>query len=527
MAYLYKMIKQRKRVVWVSISMLTLAVISFFVLKSILVHKIENYLANSLPETVKVDYQDIVLNLLKGDLQIDHLSVLNKGEVTNDFIVTVEVQKLLINNVSYLNYFLSDKISVGGIELVSPSIVYYHYKAIPSKKYNTLNIEKIKKGLEFKQLCVKNGNFKMVDKETDSTMVSVTKFDFEIDDVETAQSTLKEKVPFLYDDYQLSLNDLTCAVGEYETLNVSHSVLSKENSVFTKIKLYTKYSKERFSRIIKTERDHFDLICDSVRLSGFYFRFITDSTLCINSSLMSVMTPKLNVYRDKLVANDLTVKKLYSEMLRDLPFSLNVNQVNIVDGQISYTEKVKWENKGGTLDFSKFNASIENLSNTYKSPIKTKIKVKSNFMGNTPIDVDWNFDVNNTDDAFTFNARLGKLKAEQLNKFLEPNLRSKLEGEINHTRLAIQGNAKRSNIDLQIKYDDLNVVVLRKDGTEKNKLLSKIVNLVVDKDSGKRSNQKKETKIKSIERDKTKSVFNFIWKNTKGALLKVLTSKSP
>ena len=218
------------------------------------------------------------------------------------------------------------------------------------------------------------------------------------------------------------------------------------------------------------------------------------------------------------MVDDLKTKPLYSKMLRDLPFELTVDSLKITDGKIKYEERQNAENMGGSINFENLNAEMANVSNTYKSPTKTEIEIKSNFMGKTPITVNWSFDVQNMEDQFQFRAEVGQLVAERLNSFTEPNLKVMLEGNTNFT---IDGNNTSSTIDMKINYSDFKVTLLQKDGKDKNKFLSTIANIFISKNSEKKDEFYKEGKANAT-RNKSKSVFNFLWINVKEALIKIL-----
>src|SRR5690606_22311625 len=107
--------------------------------------------------------------------------------------------------------------------------------------------------------------------------------------------------------------------------------------------------------------------------------------------------------------------------------------------------------------------------------------------------------------------------------FMEPNLNVQLNGEVNKTYFTINGNDHTSLIDLKLQYDHFNIAILKQNGKEKNKFLSAVVNLFVSKDSNNKSNEFRHGNAKDVERDKTKSVFNYLWINIKAGLLNAMT----
>ena len=114
---------------------------------------------------------------------------------------------------------------------------------------------------------------------------------------------------------------------------------------------------------------------------------------------------------------------------------------------------------------------------------------------------------------------IGELQAERLNAFTEPNLKVRLNGKTDKIYYTIDGNRNSSTVDLKVKYEDFEVIVLNKKGNKKNWVLSTVANLFVSEGSEDKNDDFREGTVE-VERNKTKSVFNFIWLNLSKGLLK-------
>jgi hypothetical protein len=213
---------------------------------------------------------------------------------------------------------------------------------------------------------------------------------------------------------------------------------------------------------------------------------------------------------------------MYSEMLRNLKFKLLIDSMELNHGQLLYTERVKPDNKPGEISISDLNISLKNVGNV-KQEEETKIIANAKFMDHAPFKVDWNFKVGSLNDQFLFKAEINNLRAQDLNRFTEPNLNKRLEGKLERTYFTIDGNTNTSNVDLKVQYDQFDIVALKKNKKEKNKVLSKAINIFVSKDSKKSQDGFKSGSKTGIERNKTKSIFNFILHNLEMGLLKAMT----
>ena len=310
----------------------------------------------------------------------------------------------------------------------------------------------------------------------DSTKVYATGLTIEVEGIKVDNQTVIRKIPFDYKHFEATSDTIFVKVGPYENLTVEDLLVENNKALFKQVKLITKYSKKELSRIISKERDHYDLSLQSLSIEDFDFGFNAEGFFA-KSKKVTLESPALEIYRDKLVADDLKEKPLYSKMLRELPFALTVDSLKITDAKIKYEERQKAENMGGSINFENLDAAIANVSNTYKSPTKTNLKIKANFMGETPFTADWSFDVQNEHDQFIFKANAGPLVADKMNSFTEPNLKVRLEGRTNRTYFTIDGNSENSKTDMKLNYSNFEVIVLQKDGKTKNKVLSAIANI--------------------------------------------------
>src|SRR5690606_3161854 len=94
--------------------------------------------------------------------------------------------------------------------------------------------------------------------------------------------------------------------------------------------------------------------------NDFYFK----------SNQINLNQVNANIYRSKIPPDDTTIKKLYSQTLRELPFTLEVQQLNLNNSTLIYEEETATSNKAGKLTFTNFNAQIKNINSGYK---KTKL----------------------------------------------------------------------------------------------------------------------------------------------------------
>ncbi len=505
------------------LAVIFLVIVGLFFGQMYLKGKLTDVLENDLPETVTLKYTDLDLSLFRDYFEIQNVEFSQIGETTNDLNLEIKIKKLKVDNIGYWNYLFNDAIEIEDLEIWEPNVVYHHNKQIPKKKYSTDRVFEFKRNVGISHFKISNGLLTVYDQETDSLTTNINGFNMSLKKLAFNAEAQKEKTPITIGSYYLDFDDLFFMMGEYENLTIGNANFSLEASALRDVKLKTKYSESQLSKVIAIERDHFDLEIDSIGFNKLDLGYVKDTVFFVKSPKVVFYAPDFNVYRDKLVADDPKIKSMYGKMLRRLNFDLSLDTVEVKNANIKYSEKVKEQKPAGEIVFSNFNANIENLGNTYSNPKETILHINAKFMEHAPLQVTWKFDVNNTRDEFLFQAELGKLNADRLNKFTQPNFNKRLEGSLDKTYFTIFGNSEQSQIDFKVKYDCFDVVALKKNGREKNKFLSDIFNIFIKKNSNKETNGFVEVIRKDIERNKTKSVFNYIWISTRAGLVKAMT----
>lgn len=504
------------------LTLLVLLVIGYFAANSLISSKLENFFKTKLPEPISIDYESLDVNIMKGNIVIINTKIINKGLNASKNSAEIKLDTLIVEGFGYWNYLVNDDIHVKKVKLGSPKLIFNYNKSASYKEHKKSIFGQLKQKIEVDQLTVQDAELSIREIETDSLMLFAENMTLNLMEIQLDSTTAKQRIPFEYDDYNLSFKDFTYSLGKYENLEIAAAQINQEKVSFEQIKLFTKYSKEKLNQIITVERDHFDITIPSLVLENHEFGFDQNSVFYFKSPKVIFENPEMHIYRNKLKADDLTEKHLYSRMLRDLKFKLTLSEVELKDATIVYSEKVHPDTQAGKLSFSKLNADIKNVSNTYGAKEKTTLDIHAIFMARTPIKVNWEFDVNDVNDGFVFKADIGKLPSADMNPFSRPNLRVLLEGELLRTYATISGNVNTSRINMRINYEQLKVEVMQKKADKKNKVVSAVANLFIKKNTDKTEDHFKETFKEHIERDKTKSIFNFLWINLKAGLISIV-----
>ena len=513
---------KNRKILFIIGGILIIALVLYFSVTYFAKQKL-NRAINELPEHIKVSYGSADINLLKGDVTINKPSVEILGKTTGKINVEIELEEVILTGFSYWNYLFSDTISIGSLTFEKPNLLYFQNKNSKVQSSDSSSIGNMKKTLKIDGLFVNNASIEMKNRKTDSIILQTDSLMLDLKGIVSNGKASLSKIPFSFNDILFQTKNLKYQINKFDILHISDVKIDKNYSKFSLVKLKTKYGQKKLSTILDKERDHFNLEIATLEINDQVIEFEKESKFRFGSRSIVLEAPNAVIYRDKLVVDDNTQKPIYSEMLRNLKFDLSIDSLKINNGKIIYEEKAKKGNPAGKLEFENLNAKMEHVGNTYDDSQRLKINVKTDFMKTAPVEVDWSFNVNDNSDAFIFKADLGRLHANSLNQFTKPNVRVKLEGELLQTYFTISGNKNRSQIVLKTDYEQLDIILLQEDENDKRGLISDIVNIFVSKNSNDKENDFRYGYAEDVQRDKTKSIFNFVWLNIKDGLKDAVT----
>jgi len=516
------MANKRKRVRLILAGILLIIMVISFSANTFFENKVEALLKANVPEHIETNYEAITVNIFLGRVALKNPSFNIKLKDTNLVQSQLSMSTLSIGGISYWDYLVNKEISVGKINFNDLQVSTYKDRKNPAKDSTQKKPMALPGPIHIGKISIQDGQLSVYDSSKDSSFVHVEKLQLDLRKVLVNDRTLQNEVPMTYQSIRIETDSIFLKAGDFENLYASALTIEENDLSLEGVLFKTKYSKAHLSKIIKTERDHIHVTIDAVNINAIDFGKKKDTTY-FSTPLLVIKQPNAQIYRDKSVADDLTFKKLYSRSIRELPIKLTIDSIAIQNGSVTYGEKVKADNPPGVLSLSHLNVGVSNLSNTYTSPAQTTIEVQGTFMKNSPLRATWNFDVNKTNDAFSFQGYLGTLMTSDLNVFISPLLNVELDGEVVETHFEITGNENQSTINIAQNYEDINVNIFNKKH-KKMKVLSGIANVFIknnSKSEGKRIHNVNATTT----RDKTKSFFNYLARNLKASLVIMYTKK--
>lgn len=488
----------------------------------IMKREIVDFLNRKVPNHIDLSYDNLSINLLKGNLEFEKVTVVSLGRQTSSCEIKVSADALSINGFSYWKILFQKSVFLKTLTLSNPHLVF---KTCPNNKEDKdapkSNPINLLKQIFVGELIFDSGKVEILSSNDDTELLYVNAIDLNLKNVSTDNEVIKNYVPFEFSNYKISIKDMKAPLGKFEVLKMGSMTLDDSTIEINAISLATALSKSELSKEIKYQRDHISLFIPEIKVTDHRYKMNADS-LNVNFESLSLITPKLEIYRDKSRLESLKRRPLYAELMRKLPFKINIDSVLIKKAFIRYEEDIPNGVQAGALNFENLDASIANFSNLAATKENLKIKLNANLMGVGNFKLNWEFDVQDPNEAFIIKGSLFNLDTESLNDFLVPNLRTKTSGTIDELYFTISGDDHTATGDIKMKYEDFKFQVMNKERSGVKKVLSFVGNLFISDGSKADVDGYRYGDI-ATERAMNKSFFNYLWINLQDGLVHVLT----
>ena len=478
-------------------------------------HKAVKLIETALPKYITLQYTDLDISTLGRSVALKNVAIAVKDSITQQPIGEMTIEDLQVKHFGVLDYLFNETLNLGYVGI---SNVKGYLNLPDSVAADTTRFEKklpIAKAtintFDLKQLW-----FELKNPKTNAVAISLANLNLTVNSIEADLNKAKRSLS--YGDYTIATDSIFAVLGPLNTLKIGFVEGTNKQTVIASAHLQTIYAPHELNKHISHEKDYFDVSIPKITAIEIP-QSITFDGSPVTIEGISIEQPNAFIYRDKLVADDLSIKPMLSEQLRNIPIPYHIKQFDIKAAQLTYKERVHDYNDGGSLIIDHSDISIKDLSNLAQyQPIAIAIQAK--FGGTGLMKAHWEFDVLNENDDFVFTADASNLNLTNINDYSRPNFNAEMEGHINQLYATITGDKHRSYIGIKSNHADIKIAVLNKTHHSRNKFVSSVANLMISKNS--KTHKSNFTEVSAeLERDRTKSVFNYLVKNVQKGMTKI------
>lgn len=508
----------------------------------------ENYLKSrfaksSLSQAYRLEYSDIDIHLLTGDLIIKNVGLRPDSAIFSapdsvrknfPLLIDAMIPRIIIRGFDPEIGLEIERIKLESLKIKNPEIILIDYLSETEKKrLERLQVSEKQsvqdtagsnlKQIDFGTLALLDGSFRFHEFDKLKPKLLVEKINLTFDsisfDPKHPEKTMFEKK---FHNGIIELNNLKYPFpdGFYiiELANFSWDPV-KEIILLNNLKLIPQYLPREFGKKFGRQTDRMDLKTREIQIHQPDLEKFVHSK-AININLIRIQHANLWIFRDKNVPLDTTrYPKLPHQAIGNLDTYLNIPKVELVNSEVLYEELAPGAEKAGVVPIEKFYGSIYNVTNdknliNRKGPMKWDLQGVF-FEGDLNVTVDFPANLNKS--YFTFKGQMGAMDMTNFNSITVQNEKVKIEkGNIVSMEFTAEAFEDFSEGEMTMIYDNLKLSLLKdKDekGLDKMGLISGLANVVIKSSNLKDNGNKPEASEIFFERDKNKSIFNYMAKS--------------
>lgn len=264
---------------------------------------------------------------------------------------------------------------------------------------------------------------------------------------------------------------------------------------------------------IKSSRyqmDYIEFTLSNAVFSGIDLEKVFDNNY-LSIQKADINHPTINVYRDKLPPFLFGMKKLFTEQIKDIDMPLSIDNLDVHEGEVSYTEKTAKSRQEGNLRLTHLNGNILNVKNNqFMREDSLSVSIAGSLLGKTSFDIKINQSYLDPLYGFVMKLSIQPSSLDILNPILAPlsNVKFVL-GDIDKFEMNAIGNENITQGDMKFYYHNLRIQLLKNGGTDKASFIKRAESDLVNFFFLKNKNTSGTGRI-YFERQKDYSFFNYI-----------------
>jgi len=510
--------------------------------KPLLQAQLKEMVTNSTDSLYHIEYSDFDLNIASGNATLKDFKLVPDTNVYNkllaqkkapDNLFTLSVKKLSIKNVGAKRAYQEKILNIDAITIDNPDLTIVN-KRLPFN--DTVKVGKSKTPYEimkkvFKQLKIdsiglKDISLTYINKSNAVTKLTAVKhLDIGISNILIDSLSSQDPERFYYTrGVEFTLHDYKLATADslyYVKVKQLAFSTARRSMVLDNAELEPRYSKKGFFKKIQRSDDRFDLSFKRIAITDIDLqRFLRDQKLY--AGMLDISNGKVEIYADNSYKGKKTSKigKDPHQQLQKVALDMKLSRLNLHNTSITYAEADAVSGYTGIINFENTSGNFYNVTNDADAKKKNPFmiaRIRTRFLGEAPLAVNFKFDLNAKNGAFNYSGSLGQMDGRKLDKLVRPlALVHVKSADIQKLNFNVDASNYGGHGHLEFYYKNLNVELLKKDSAT-NKLvkqgfISKIANtLIIDNDNPDKKGNFRPGPI-DLKREPTVSFFSFLYK---------------
>ena len=419
-------------------------------------------------------YTDIDISILGRSVDLENFNLWSPA--STDTIIKAE--SISMSDLSWWNLVINKKLKCNTITLNSALIDHSSYPVKKKKVINTI------KAMSIDAIVIQNTNINYVDKNRNSLQVDNLNLkieDIEITDSITLNTCHANEISFSVDAFNYIPYNKNYF---YKTGSVDYNG-DKSTLIIDDLNIAPQYTDVEWKTINPYKPSSLDWKVKKLNLDDIdIIKSIKNKSLDIESLTIDQGKLIVNIMKPSISCTD-CYKPFIHQQLRELDIPVSVPAVSIKNSKVTLDIDGK-NSQPLTVTFDEISGNMYNISNI---PEKLQIAPKATanlnalFMNETPMDVDFSFDLDSDLYGYSYDASIKGMNMTYLNNIFDQSQPVAIEnGKLQTLNFSVNGDNSKATGTMDLDYTGLKLVVLKNNGNKK-KLATMILRLITKKDS--------------------------------------------
>ncbi|WP_316746467.1 hypothetical protein [Pedobacter gandavensis] len=490
-----------------------------------------------------IEFTGIRMNLLTANASLTGVKVIPDLRIFKKLIALkkapnniyhLELEKIEIRNFHLYTFLRYRKLNISELRLDHPDVVMvnqqFDFNEDKAPMPNTSPYDYISEYLKefaintvnFNNISFKYINNNGVKPQADSVQnLNITLKDYLID----PHSSLDKSRMYLLKNVVIKLNNYTFATPDslyHISLNQLDFATSTGKLNIKSLGVIPRYSEMEFGKTLGYAKDRYHIQLSDLSLEGINLPlYILKQELMAKE--MTVANGSIKVFNNKALPPLIREKigRFPHQLLQRVNGKLSIQKLNLSNIGVSYAEYDTDSQQKGTITFENTSGSFSNVTNVPKDKAKNPwmtANLTTYLMGRGKLDVNFKFNLDAKDGAFSYSGVLGPMDGRALNRITRPlGMIAIKSGEVKRLEFQVDANDREANGLMKFEYSELSVNLLKKEAGESRLVrqgwMSFLANAMILNPNNPGKDGKLVTAKIHEERAKSASFFSFIWKS--------------
>lgn len=386
------------------------------------------------------------------------------------------------------------------------------------------------------RIRVNKASFENRDSYTDSTRLSIVDlFVFGDDFLLTKEDLADPEALFQVDNVEGYMAEASVHLNDFRnvvyTRDFSFNTTEKTAEI-GQIRIQNKLEPYAYADEFKYETDWIELEEGNLQVEGLDFLTYFQNG-SIHAEKLRIGEMRIVIFRDKRKPDDMARRpSMIHEVFRELPIPLDIQEVEVVNGYVSYEERPETgAPRSGEIFFDEINATITGMTNSQERLAENDemvLKAKGRLIGEGQINLEVTYFLSDTTGKFLMKGSVGAMDLMGLNNIIEPSTKVSLKnGRMNSLFFNIVADDIEGTGEVIVQYENVEIEILDKNFGHDQNIFQRIGSFLANKLILKSQNPDKKGELKKgtvyYPRDQHKFIFKYWWELVLSGLKSTIT----